>query len=284
MSAGVYVTGTDTGIGKTHASVRLLHALQLRGLRASGMKPVASGCRATPPGLRNEDAEALIAASSPAPAYADCNPYALAEPIAPHIAARRNHAEILLEPLCEAYRRIARGTDRVVVEGVGGWLAPLSDSLMQADLVRALQLPVVLVVGLRLGCINHALLSARTTPNLVGLDIFSERGCTVITHTDDEPSVAQVTDHLIGLDERHPFDAFYVCGSNRLARAVHALAERRGVPAEIAMEQHMACGFGDCHGCVIDVNLDREGNETAFREVCHYGPVFDTWEVVHARA
>jgi dethiobiotin synthetase len=161
MSAGVYVTGTDTGIGKTHASVRLLRALQLRGLRASGMKPVASGCRATPPGLRNEDAEALIAASSPAPAYADCNPYALAEPIAPHIAARRNHAEILLEPLCEAYRRIARGTDRVVVEGVGGWLAPLSDSLMQADLVRALQLPVVLVVGLRLGCINHALLSAR---------------------------------------------------------------------------------------------------------------------------
>jgi hypothetical protein len=112
MSAGVYVTGTDTGIGKTHASVRLLQALRRRGLRASGMKPVASGCRATPPGLRNEDAEALIAASDPAPAYSDCNPCALAEPIAPHIAARRSDAEILLAPLCEAYRRIARDADR----------------------------------------------------------------------------------------------------------------------------------------------------------------------------
>jgi dethiobiotin synthetase len=161
MSAGVYVTGTDTGIGKTHASVLLLRALRARGLRASGMKPVASGCRATPRGLRNEDAEALIAASDPAPAYADCNPYALAEPIAPHIAARRAGTDIVLAPLCEAYRRLARVADRIVVEGVGGWLAPLSGALMQADLVQALELPVVLVVGLRLGCINHALLGAR---------------------------------------------------------------------------------------------------------------------------
>lgn len=162
MSArGVFVTGTDTGIGKTHASCALLAALRMRGLRASGMKPVASGCRATPHGLRNDDAEALVAASDPAPAYADCNPFALAEPIAPHLAARNSGVTIALDPLCDAYARLAQGADRVVVEGVGGWAVPFSDALMQADLVRMLDLPVILVVGLRLGCINHALLSVR---------------------------------------------------------------------------------------------------------------------------
>jgi dethiobiotin synthetase len=158
---GLYVSGTDTGIGKTHASIALLHALRARGLRASGMKPVASGCRATPEGFRNEDAEALIAASDPVPGYADCNPFAFAEAIAPHIAARIAGVDVVLDPLRIAYERIARTAQRVVVEGVGGWMAPLSTTLMQADLVRALDVPVVLVVGLRLGCINHALLSAR---------------------------------------------------------------------------------------------------------------------------
>ncbi|HWM82066.1 MAG TPA: dihydroorotate dehydrogenase electron transfer subunit [Pseudolabrys sp.] len=145
-------------------------------------------------------------------------------------------------------------------------------------------LPTLVDAAADRGIDIHALLSARTVPNLVGLDIFTERGCTSITHTDDQPGVAQVTDHLIGLDKKFAFDAFYVCGSNRLARAVHKIAAARGVLAQIAMEQHMACGFGDCHGCVIEVNLDRDGTETARREVCHYGPVFDTWEVVHAQA
>ena len=157
----LFVTGTDTGIGKTHASVALLHALRARGLRACGMKPVASGSAATPLGLRNDDALALIAASDPAPAYADCNPYAFALPIAPHVAAREAHCEIALGPIRCGFDTLARAGDRVVVEGVGGWMAPLSDTLMQADLVRALDLDVVLVVGLRLGCLNHALLSER---------------------------------------------------------------------------------------------------------------------------
>ena len=162
MSAhGLFVTGTDTGIGKTFASVALLRALRARGLRASGMKPVASGCEATPAGMRNEDAEALLAASEPAPAYADCNPHAFEPAIAPHLAAREAGVEIALAPVRDAYRRIAAATDRVVVEGVGGWAVPLSSTLMQVDLVRALELPVVLVVGLRLGCLNHAVLSAR---------------------------------------------------------------------------------------------------------------------------
>lgn len=157
----LFVTGTDTGIGKTHASAALLMALRAHGLRASGMKPVASGCRTTPAGLRNEDAEALIAASDPEPAYADCNPFAFAEPIAPHIAAARCGNEVTLEPIQAAYARLAQGGGRIVVEGVGGWAAPLSPTLMQADLAHALDLDVILVVGLRLGCLSHALLSAR---------------------------------------------------------------------------------------------------------------------------
>jgi dethiobiotin synthetase len=157
----VFITGTDTGIGKTHASVALLHAQRALGRRAIGMKPVASGCRATPHGLRNEDAESLIAASEPAPPYALCNPFAFEPPIAPHIAARDAGIEIVLAPIVDAFADLASRTDRVVVEGVGGWSVPLSATLMQADLVRALGIPVVLVVGLRLGCINHALLSAR---------------------------------------------------------------------------------------------------------------------------
>jgi dethiobiotin synthetase len=158
---GVFVTGTDTGIGKTHVSARLVRAQCTLGRRAVGMKPVASGCRETPDGLRNEDAEALIAASTPPLAYAACNPFALPLAIAPHLAARDAGVEIALGPIVAAYRELAATADRVIVEGVGGWAVPLSDTLMQADLVRALGIPVVLVVGLRLGCINHALLSVR---------------------------------------------------------------------------------------------------------------------------
>ena len=161
IARGVFVTGTDTGIGKTHASVALVGAHRACARRAVGMKPVASGCRETPEGLRNEDAEALIGASDPAPRYALCNPFAFAPPIAPHIAAREAGVDIALEPIVAAYRTLAATADRIVVEGVGGWSVPLGDALMQSDLVRALKLPVVLVVGLRLGCINHALLSAR---------------------------------------------------------------------------------------------------------------------------
>jgi dethiobiotin synthetase len=158
---GVFVAGTDTGIGKTHASALLLRAHRALGRRAVGMKPVASGCRQTPDGPRSEDAEALIAASAPAPSYASCNPFALPLAIAPHLAAREAGVSIALAPIAAAYRTLSAGADRVVVEGVGGWMVPFSDALMQADIVRALELPVVVVVGLRLGCINHALLTVR---------------------------------------------------------------------------------------------------------------------------
>ena len=161
ITRGVFVTGTDTGIGKTLSSCTLLHALRARGLRVVGMKPLASGCEATPEGLRNEDALALQAASDPRPAYEDVNPFALPEPLAPEIAAREAGIAVDLAPMLAAHARLAAQADAVVVEGVGGWAAPLTPTLMQADLVRALDIPVVLVVGLRLGCLNHAILSAR---------------------------------------------------------------------------------------------------------------------------
>ena len=157
----MYVTGTDTGIGKTRASCALLRSFALAGKRAIGMKPVASGCEVTAHGLRNDDALQLIAAGNVTAPYADINPYAFADPIAPHLAAADEGVAIDLQTIFEAYRRLRQASDVVVVEGVGGWCAPLGAQGMQADLVRALELPVVLVVGLRLGCLNHALLSAR---------------------------------------------------------------------------------------------------------------------------
>jgi dethiobiotin synthetase len=157
----MFVTGTDTGIGKTTASCTLLHALRAHGLRAVGMKPLASGSEATPDGLRNEDALALLAASDPKPDYADLNPYALPLPLAPELAALDAGIEVALAPMLAAYARLSAQADAVVVEGVGGWAAPLATDLHQADLVRALDLPVILVVGLRLGCLNHAYLSVR---------------------------------------------------------------------------------------------------------------------------
>jgi dethiobiotin synthetase len=156
-----YITGTDTGIGKSVASAALLHALRGRGLRAVGMKPVASGCEMTADGWRNEDALLLQQASDPVPAYRDVNPYALPNPLAPELAAADAGVSIELQPIVEAHARLAAVADTVVVEGVGGWAAPLTASLDQLDVVRALELPVVMVVGLRLGCINHARLTAR---------------------------------------------------------------------------------------------------------------------------
>jgi dethiobiotin synthetase len=161
MSTGVFVTGTDTGIGKTVVSAALLAALNLAGRRAVGMKPIASGCRQTAHGWRNDDALGLLAQSAGAPDYALVNPYALAQAIAPHLAARAGGVEIRLDPILAAFVALSTNADCLVVEGVGGWAVPLSPTLMQADLARALKLPVILVVGLRLGCINHALLSAR---------------------------------------------------------------------------------------------------------------------------
>jgi dethiobiotin synthetase len=162
MTVAVFVAGTDTGIGKTHAACSLLHALRGAGYNACGMKPVASGCVATPDGLRNDDALALLAASSePRPGYDQINPVALSDPLSPHLAAVHAGVTITLPPLRAAFDALGHRYQCVVVEGVGGWLVPLAPTLFASDIAREWRLPVILVVGLRLGCLNHALLSAR---------------------------------------------------------------------------------------------------------------------------
>ena len=157
---GYFITGTDTGVGKTLVSCVLLHALAQQGLRVAGYKPVASGCAQTAEGLRNADALALIAHSNVPLDYASVNPYALAEPIAPHWAAKLAGRDIDLSLLLAQANQLGSEVDRLVVEGAGGFLVPLNERASFADLAVALRLPVILVVGLRLGAINHALLSA----------------------------------------------------------------------------------------------------------------------------
>ena len=155
-----FITGTDTGVGKTEIALALMTALQARGLRIVGMKPVASGCAETTEGLRNEDAVRLQRQSSLPLTYELVNPYAFAPAIAPHLAAAEVGVRIDLAHIKNCYAALAAKADAVVVEGVGGLLVPLSEQFTLADLVKALDLPVVLVVGLRLGCLNHALLTA----------------------------------------------------------------------------------------------------------------------------
>jgi dethiobiotin synthetase len=159
---GVFVTGTDTDVGKTEVSLGLIEALKRKGLAVLGMKPVASGCERSDEGLRNEDAQRIAARSSRRLPYALVNPYAFEPPIAPHIAAGQAGVEIELSVILEAAGRLAAEADFLLVEGVGGWRVPLGPSLSVSDLPPALGLPVVLVVGLRLGCINHGLLTAES--------------------------------------------------------------------------------------------------------------------------
>lgn len=158
MACGLFVTGTDTGVGKTWATVGILTAQHQRGIVAVGMKPVASGCAWTADGLRSEDAELLLRHSSLSLPYDWVNPYAFEPPIAPHIAAEDAGQHIDLKVILSAYGRLAAAADCVVVEGVGGWKVPLNEAETLADLAAALRLPVVLVVGIRLGCLSHALL------------------------------------------------------------------------------------------------------------------------------
>ncbi|MGH8297283.1 MAG: dethiobiotin synthase [Steroidobacteraceae bacterium] len=156
---GFFVTGTDTGVGKTLVAAALTRALVARGLRVAVMKPVASGSDPTPDGLRNSDALTLIDAANVKAPYEAVNPYCFLPPISPHIAAREAGVSIDLALLRSRFDSLAAACDCIIVEGAGGWLAPLSDSTAMADLAAALSLPVLLVVGLRLGCLNHALLT-----------------------------------------------------------------------------------------------------------------------------
>ncbi len=154
-----FVTGTDTEIGKTLVSGAILHTLVARGVRACGMKPVAAGAAMRDGELHNDDADLLIAESNVHLPRNITTPYMLREACAPHIAAALEGIAIEPVPIIAAYAEIAAASDAVVVEGVGGFRVPFSDDFDSAQLAEQLNLPVILVVGLRLGCINHALLT-----------------------------------------------------------------------------------------------------------------------------
>lgn len=155
----VFVTGTDTEVGKTRISVALVELLQQQGKKVAVMKPIASGCDMTAGGLRNDDAIKLRQQADVDVAYDLVNPYAFEPAIAPHIAAEQVGVEIDLAIIQQNFNHIQQQSDVVVVEGAGGWLVPLNKTQTMADLAKTLNLPIILVVDIRLGCINHALLT-----------------------------------------------------------------------------------------------------------------------------
>jgi dethiobiotin synthetase len=159
MSRGFFVTGTDTGVGKTLISAALVHGFAQRGFAVAGMKPVAAGCRSERGMLLSEDVELLKMASNvPLPLHI-INPFAFAPPLAPHIAAQQLGVRIELAAIDEAFRQAAAATEILLVEGVGGFCVPVNDTQSMADVAVMLGCPVILVVGMRLGCLNHALLT-----------------------------------------------------------------------------------------------------------------------------
>ena len=159
--SGFFVTGTDTEIGKTFVSALLIQLLVKEGLKVIGMKPIASGAKNIDGILKNEDALTLINASNVTSDYKNINPYIFEPAISPHIAAEEVGVEIELTKIKKDFNLLEKKSDVVIVEGVGGWHAPLSLHTTVADLAEELQLPIILVVGLRLGCLNHALLTAQ---------------------------------------------------------------------------------------------------------------------------
>jgi dethiobiotin synthetase len=193
----VLVTGTDTGVGKTLVSCALLHAFRAQGRTAIGMKPVASGCIELNGQLVSEDAASLLAASSPGATLDMINPYAFAPAIAPHIAAREVGATIRIDRILSTHSRLRERYETVVIEGVGGFRVPLNEREDTADLAVHLKAPVVLVVGMRLGCLNHALLTA---------EAIAARGLALAGWVANEidPNMPAFAENVAALKERIP--------------------------------------------------------------------------------
>lgn len=198
MVHAYFVTGTDTEVGKTTIAAGLLHAARLRGLSTAAAKPVASGCTRTAEGLRNDDALALLAQCSLPLRYEEVNPLAFEPAIAPHLAAREVGVTLTVDSLLEPVRSVlAQRADFSLVEGAGGWRVPLAGAENLSDLAIALGLPVILVIGVRLGCINHALLSAEAIER-DGLKLAGWVANIVDPHT------ARLEENLATLAERMP--------------------------------------------------------------------------------
>lgn len=220
MHPRFFITGTDTEIGKTTIACGLLYAARQAGLTTAAAKPVAAGCEQTPEGLRNEDALALQAQCQPPLAYALINPIALQSAVAPHIAALEEQVPLTVELLAGGCLQIFdREADLTLVEGAGGWRVPLNDQQTLADLAKELRIPVVMVVGMKLGCINHALLTAeaiaadglelagwvanqvdpqmsRQAENLATLRLHLKAPCLGLVPWMEQPSASAIAAHL----------------------------------------------------------------------------------------
>jgi dethiobiotin synthetase len=228
---GVFVTGTDTEVGKTFVSTALVAAARRRGLRVGVMKPIAAGAESTPLGMRNDDALALLAAARgtgpDAPVapddYLAVNPYCFAPPVSPHIAAAEAGVTPDIGRIADLARAQAAGNDWLVVEGAGGWLAPISEDRSIADLALAVGLPVLLVVGLRLGCLNHAQLTAREIAR-TGLPVAGWVG------NELDPSMLRLEENVSMLTSRlggPPLARFgFGGGPDALARSAAQLFDR----------------------------------------------------------
>ncbi len=187
-----FVTGTDTGVGKTLVSCALLHCFAAQGKRVVGMKPIAAGCNADE---QNEDVLQLRAAGNMAVGYGQINPYLFLQAIAPHIAAQRAGVIIQFSRIVESYQELAAQADVVIVEGVGGFRVPLNAQQDSADLVQELGLPIILVVGIRLGCLNHALLT---------VEAITARGLTLAGWVANivEPDMPMCEENIAALQQR----------------------------------------------------------------------------------
>lgn len=226
MSHAYFITGTDTEIGKTTIACGLLQAARLAGLSTAAAKPVASGCERRAEGLRNGDALALLAECSVPLSYEEVNPFAFAPAIAPHLAAREVGVALSVEALAGPVRHVLeRGADFTLVEGAGGWRVPLVGEESLSDLALALDLPVILVVGVRLGCINHAVLSAEAILR-DGLPLAGWVANIVDPHT------SRLEENLATLGERLPAPCI-------------GRVPRLAAPSSVAVAGHLDLGILD---------------------------------------
>jgi len=196
MINAIFIAGTDTDVGKTVASKAILQALAARGFSTIGYKPVAAGCEQTAEGMRNGDALHLLQAATVKMPYEDINPYPLALPASPHIAAKHEQVNIDTNVLSEKLAKLQFHADVVLVEGAGGWRVPISDSEGLSRWVQQEQLAVILVVGIKLGCLSHALLTAESI-HADGLKIVGWVANRVNPGTEHYADIIQLLEHRI---------------------------------------------------------------------------------------
>lgn len=206
---GFFITGTDTEVGKTYVATQIINGLAKSGVAVSGFKPVASDAQVLAGQLKNSDALSLMAVASVALPYEVVNPYCFAPAIAPHIAAQQAGVRIDLATITSSYQQHREASEVVVVEGAGGWKVPLSDKLGFDDVALSLGLPVILVVGMKLGCINHALLTEEAIIN---------KGCRVLGWVANSycDGFEQLSENLEALNERMRFPCVGVFSYNAL--------------------------------------------------------------------